>query len=415
MSSYTDPFLKSILESTVSEYSVDLLVSNLKGFPVHTRVGSNDKTVLPFYTMKMNRLLRENGVKYTTELIEGKEHWWWDTIKENDGGVINDSKMRKKYKDIYDIYYRRELNVPKKFKLTVLNPANHEGKFGIRILQLIRPFSIGTISVTVVKNVWKLSTNNVQMIRIGCYYLEPHTKFSLYIDGKKFSNEILQNYVYRKCNGNNCEWILEEIKDYKIIRTVMPTTLDYVPYPKRSPISYGPMRQVYKRPFLVIIGSNCTDEQYKRMKNYALYFVNLHYVSTYSSVPVFSDIDEIPFEMLITYNFILSIFFIFIVGNQYMNKYTKTMFRLLSDETKYPFKFNKEGYLKFKNMTFDKKGQAAALMFPISPNFFGSSLLNVEFDPYMHPNQQNRLGILLHANDRIGWNNLAKLVLIIYI
>jgi len=40
----------------------------------------------------------ENKVNSSIEELLGKQHWWWDTWKENDGGVLNDNKMR----DFYD-------------------------------------------------------------------------------------------------------------------------------------------------------------------------------------------------------------------------------------------------------------------------------------------------------------------------
>ena len=46
----------------------------------------------------MHRLLVENNVNSSIEELLGKQHWWWDTWKENDGGVLNDNKMR----DFYD-------------------------------------------------------------------------------------------------------------------------------------------------------------------------------------------------------------------------------------------------------------------------------------------------------------------------
>lgn len=29
--------------------------------------------------------------------VNNRQHWWWDTKTENDGGVLNDKKMRSFY------------------------------------------------------------------------------------------------------------------------------------------------------------------------------------------------------------------------------------------------------------------------------------------------------------------------------
>jgi len=43
------------------------------------RIGANDRTVHPFFTRRMYRLLTEAGVNVTYGELANKEHWWWDT------------------------------------------------------------------------------------------------------------------------------------------------------------------------------------------------------------------------------------------------------------------------------------------------------------------------------------------------
>ena len=59
------------------------------------RIGAADKTVHPYYTRRMFRLLRQQRTNVTYSELPNKEHWWWDTYKTNDGGVVNDPVMRK--------------------------------------------------------------------------------------------------------------------------------------------------------------------------------------------------------------------------------------------------------------------------------------------------------------------------------
>ena len=93
-STYTEPALMSLLSSTVQESDVDRFASNLAGLPVLVRVGSADGTVPPYWSRKMARLLREVGADVRYSELAGKEHWWWDTAQENDGGVNNDPEVR---------------------------------------------------------------------------------------------------------------------------------------------------------------------------------------------------------------------------------------------------------------------------------------------------------------------------------
>lgn len=58
------------------------------------RVGAADRTVHPYYSRRMYRLLRQQRSNVTFDEIPKKEHWWWDTYKTNDGGVTNDPVIR---------------------------------------------------------------------------------------------------------------------------------------------------------------------------------------------------------------------------------------------------------------------------------------------------------------------------------
>lgn len=409
MSSFTEPYLKYILESSVSEYNTDMFISNLRGIQVHTRTGSNDRTVPPFYTIKMNRILRENNIKYTSESVQGKEHWWWDSLRSNDGGVVNDEKMRQLYKKIYDNNFKRPRgDLPKRFQLSVSNPANHEGKFGIRILQLIKPSIIGKIIVSPTKTLWKIRTVNVQMFRINPVFMKMvnNSLPSIIVDGMKFSNGIYTSYIVKKCPKSikqNCNWKLKKIQKYDIVKTVIPGVSDILPYPQRSPSTYGPIRQIYQKPFLVIIGTNCTKEYYQRLREFALFFINTHYVATNTFIPLFSDLDEIPIDMLLYYNIVL-------IGKPVVNRYTKIMFDLLNQQTQYPFILKDNGDMLLNRCKYSNgNGLSAIMMFPIPPDFLKDENLNLKYDESNLPNQNNRLGLYIHADDHVGFNNLVRL------
>lgn len=58
------------------------------------RIGAADRTVHPYYTRRMFRLLRQQQTNVTYSELADKEHWWWDTYKTNDGGVVNDPVIR---------------------------------------------------------------------------------------------------------------------------------------------------------------------------------------------------------------------------------------------------------------------------------------------------------------------------------
>jgi len=100
--SFTQPGLRAILARALQEYHVDELAGNLRGVEkVHIRVGSGDQTTHPWFSRRMARLLvskhRHNGT--VLEEVSDKQHWWWDTLRSNDGGVMNDVTMRQTYRE----------------------------------------------------------------------------------------------------------------------------------------------------------------------------------------------------------------------------------------------------------------------------------------------------------------------------
>ena len=59
------------------------------------RIGAADRTVHPYNTRRMFRLLRQQRTNVTYTELPNKEHWWWDTYETNDGGAVNDPVIRK--------------------------------------------------------------------------------------------------------------------------------------------------------------------------------------------------------------------------------------------------------------------------------------------------------------------------------
>lgn len=68
--------------------------SNTQGIPVMIRTGAIDMTVMPYFSKRMYRLLKEQGNNVTYSELANKEHWWWDTYNTNDGGATNDPDVR---------------------------------------------------------------------------------------------------------------------------------------------------------------------------------------------------------------------------------------------------------------------------------------------------------------------------------
>jgi hypothetical protein len=206
-----DPQLISIFAQSMSEFHIDRLVSNLRGVDVNIRVGAQDFTTHPWHSRRMHRLLsqKKHSINSTLEELPGKQHWWWDTHHDNDGGALNDPKLRQFYQHCLNRYVReyksgyrscsskydrtdarngtplaaasaasheKQLQKEKKVKdadgtdanhvaesggardrpsrcsqssatLSLLNPASHTGLCGLRVMTQFKYQSLSTVSV----------------------------------------------------------------------------------------------------------------------------------------------------------------------------------------------------------------------------------------------------------------------------
>ena len=90
----TEPRARYLLEASLAEHDNLRSASNMKGLPVHARLGDRDNSVPPWIVRRMVRNLQEHGVAISLDEFH-KGHWWWDSQRPNDGGVMYDDSIRK--------------------------------------------------------------------------------------------------------------------------------------------------------------------------------------------------------------------------------------------------------------------------------------------------------------------------------
>ena len=158
-SSFLLSFFRSFCFSScfLLENDCALTAENVVGLEVLLRVGTDDRTVPAWHTRRYGRVLREVGAAVTLSEIAGKDHWWWDTLEANDGGVLFDPPVR--------TFMQRHLAAPRAppvhpFSVLSLNPAVFESKHGLRILQLVVPFRLARLRVTP-GTPWSIRAHNV--------------------------------------------------------------------------------------------------------------------------------------------------------------------------------------------------------------------------------------------------------------
>ena len=331
--SYIDAAMKNIVEATFSEYSIDLYSSNFVGLPILIRVGENDFSVPPWYSRKMFRLIKEHGsTTVIYDEVKGKSHWFWDTLYPNDGGVMNDEKMRQFYKSIIQDGLQPLPRFPQKIIHTVSNPASSEGRGGFQVIQQIISYRMSRVHIEKKelmdrnKNKSKkavllqIKTENVKKLRVKLESLERYFAFgeteekneSIKIsidDNEKYIKINVKHqgfldlcykqfYSYDVETGNNYNDYYDsansDINSNNNIIYMWVNCTSISTFGERAPSTYGPARQVFASPFIVIVGTNATKT--KNVNNNLLeaggrYIANLHYASTDTRTILYRDFE----------------------------------------------------------------------------------------------------------------------------
>jgi len=319
--SFIDSSLKGILENTFVEYNADVHGSNLKGLMVHARIGANDRSVPPYQVRKMVRVLLEHGVNTTYEEIPNKEHWWWDTLRSNDGGVLNDVKLRK----IYRAMKRRTREGHEsgsecfvdRFTLVAMHPGSVESKCGMRILQIWKPLSMSKLTVRWSSDVWHIQTQNVRRISVNGRYLcaSVPCRSSVTIDQVEqvpiTLSQMKQNKMVEFCQYDDQQVVAEIVVVPTGTRNdvrpppppppppprrwrrcahsdpiqhplVTNTSYSFEQY-ERGPTNSGPARQLFASPFVIVT-------TFHSLPSYlSLYTANMHMAAASTSVEILHD------------------------------------------------------------------------------------------------------------------------------
>ena len=332
--SHIDSSLKGLLESTIVEYNSDLHVDNLKGLFSHARIGANDRAVPPFQVKKMVRLMREKGIQTEYEELKGKEHWWWDSKTTNDGGVLNDKKMRKLFRKINRMETTRRkrgggeitasLCPVEEFTLVTMHPGSTESKCGLRVLQTHIPLRLSKVQAVVVvqkqnkeshhhhhHKVWSIKTQNIRRLAVDRKRLcgSRVNTCMVSMDGETPMVVAVGDYIHEFCRfrkkkdvtelnvlgevaRHEEEATIEEWEEWekwevcgthaKQVSLVSTTSYSFEEF-ERGPTNSGPARQLFAAPFLIVTTSA------ELPKYLSLYIANVHMVAASTSVSILHD------------------------------------------------------------------------------------------------------------------------------
>jgi hypothetical protein len=156
-----DPRKRGVLEASTASFRHELMATNFAEIPIYQQHGTLDDNVPVYHSKLMHQLISETGWHSNLSELVGQPHWW-DGIMTTPGLVD---------------FYETHLSDPKlpgldsidSFEITVSNPADMSGRFGIRVLYLEEPGQLGRLRVSrdKARDAWRFQPENVMVFEIN--------------------------------------------------------------------------------------------------------------------------------------------------------------------------------------------------------------------------------------------------------
>eukprot|EP01133_Synstelium_polycarpum_P008939 gene8939-10482_t len=243
--SYVDPVLQGILMASIAENDNDLYTTNLVGLPLMARYGQNDTNVNPWHSRRMARMVAEQSDNPAAVIISEvpNEGHWFD-------GILGDNYMQAYYDSIVSSGLQLP-PLPKSITITTNNPSSSGTRANIQILQLSIPFRVGRIHIQQVQEssglTWVLTTQNIRRFALSSLPARAELPTTLRIDGQTFPAQYAPFHYSSPDNKYAINWNCSDDNTWSTV--------------ERSPATYGPMRQIFEKPFTIVIGTNATQEE----------------------------------------------------------------------------------------------------------------------------------------------------------
>jgi hypothetical protein len=236
---HMDPALLSVMLATIHEHDNLQSAVNLREHDVLVRTGGQDLTVSPFFQRQIARALAAVGVNITYSEKAGADHWYWDFDAPEDGGVVFDPLTRLFF---HEHLFGSSKPVPESFEFVSWNAATFEGWHGVHVMAMISRLKKAKVVVTTsVSEPCSIVTANVARLRI-----EPSLWTAHPCVGGLFIGGVPMDAFARSDAIDFC------------LAPVVPATKPVwgvCAGHTRGPHEYGPARQAFQAPFVIVVGS----------------------------------------------------------------------------------------------------------------------------------------------------------------
>ncbi len=314
------PQANLIWELALREDNTLALVENALNLPVYALEGGADDNVPPQQPRMIVELLRRYNYNVTYDEIRGKGHWWDDTPDLPGTDCVDGFGFNK-----FWLENKRE-PLPKRVIFRTHNLSINNSAYWIRILNPIRAYRDVRVEAEVVgRRALKIETTNVLALSL-------HLPEAL-IGGIKVIPEsaVLEpSAISLTINGQSMKLKPDGDDDYYLICDSRgkwrEANLDevVVNFSKKHGLRYGPWKQAFMRPFLIVYGTKGTEEdtfwnlQLARFYAHSWWYRANGYSAIIADTSMTADVAE-------NYNLIL-------LGSSKTNHYTETIAQYLPIE-----------------------------------------------------------------------------------
>lgn len=180
-----DPSVRAILDTSLSNYKHELLLSNAQHIPVFQQHGSVDDNVPAYHSRLMSQLIRQAGANPTYFELEGANHWF--------DGILTTDPLKDFYKQELGSA-KASITPPSSFNFVVANPAAMGSKHGISVLHISRHGQLGKIDVSFSSTgpTCHIRTSNILSLRLPPIYTMTH---AITVDGQPIALSALSSGV----------------------------------------------------------------------------------------------------------------------------------------------------------------------------------------------------------------------------
>lgn len=193
-----DPGRTAVVQASLAEHRHELLIDNAKGIPIMQQHGAADDNVPAYHSRRMSQLLNQSGWSSQYLELAGEGHWF--------EGIMETEPLQRFYKSVLS-NYSTEVNDERTFTLTSANPGVSGSKHGFKLDSLLDPGRLGKLEVGLQAGQLRLSTFNVDSLRIPNEYIKNASL--LIVDGQTIDLPDADSLIHLRQSMSDGKWQLD--------------------------------------------------------------------------------------------------------------------------------------------------------------------------------------------------------------